>query len=253
MNTDLLMTLQNYWFSEKEAKIYLTTLELGNSIASTIARRSDVNRVTTYSILNDFKKRWIANEITKDEVKYFSVISAELLFKKLEEKYESFKSKLPEFLAVADKFGNKPKVQFFDGLEGIKHMYNDLLTYTEEPIRSFLGRNDMDEKLIEYFDTKFIPYRVSKWISAKVILSEHEWDKWYSEINKDNLIETIHIPENQFDIFNEINIYGWNRISMAIYSKNKSMSWILIYSEELHKTFASIFDLIRNAYKWKKK
>jgi len=253
MNTDLLMTLQNYWFSEKEAKIYLTTLELGSSIASTIARRSEVNRVTAYTILNDFKKRGIANEVTKSEVKYFSVISAELLMKQLEQKYESFKSKLPDFLAVEDKFWNRPKVQFFEWLEWIKKMYNDLLTYKEEPIRSFLWRNEMDEWLIAYFDKQFIPYRVKKRISARVILSEHEWDKWYSEINKDNLIETIHISENQFEIFNEINIYGWNKISMAIYSKNKSMSWMLIYSEELHKTFVSIFDLIRNAYKWKKR
>jgi len=40
MDESLLITLQNYGFSEKEAKIYLTALELGSSPASTIARTS---------------------------------------------------------------------------------------------------------------------------------------------------------------------------------------------------------------------
>lgn len=48
---------------------------------------------------------------------YFSVISPELLLRDLEDKYISFKEKIPEFLVLAEKFGNKPKVQFFEGIE----------------------------------------------------------------------------------------------------------------------------------------
>ena len=65
MNTDLLITLQNYGFSEKEAKVYLTTLELGSSPASSIARRSEINRATVYTLLEELKKRGMAMETTK--------------------------------------------------------------------------------------------------------------------------------------------------------------------------------------------
>jgi hypothetical protein len=35
--------------------------------------------------------------------------------KSLESKYQDFKSKLPDFLAIAEKYdNNKPKVQFFE-------------------------------------------------------------------------------------------------------------------------------------------
>jgi hypothetical protein len=37
-----------------------------------------------------------------------------MLLKQLEQKYESFKEKVPELLAMAEKFGNKIKVQFFE-------------------------------------------------------------------------------------------------------------------------------------------
>jgi hypothetical protein len=40
-----------------------------------------------------------------------------MLLRKLEDKYTTFKEKLPELMVLAEKFGNKPKVQFFEGVE----------------------------------------------------------------------------------------------------------------------------------------
>jgi sugar-specific transcriptional regulator TrmB len=100
---------------------------LGTSIASTIARRSEIKRVTVYPILEELKKKGIANETTKDDVKYYSVISPDILLKQLEQKYESFKDKVPELLALAEKFGNRPKVRFFEGLEGVKKAFEEVL------------------------------------------------------------------------------------------------------------------------------
>ena len=57
MDTSLIIALQTYGFTDKEARVYLTCLELGASLASTVARRAEVNRGTTYSILQDFKRR----------------------------------------------------------------------------------------------------------------------------------------------------------------------------------------------------
>jgi sugar-specific transcriptional regulator TrmB len=114
MEASLIADLETYGFTDKEARVYLTCLELGTSLASTIARRAEVNRGTTYSILQDFQRRGIANETIKADLKYFSVIRPELLFRLEEEKYEHMKSCLPELLAVTEKFGNRPKTQFFE-------------------------------------------------------------------------------------------------------------------------------------------
>ncbi len=86
MSSDLLITLQNYGLSEKEARVYLTVLELWTSIASTIARRAELNRATTYTLLEDLKRDGIVNEATKDGVKYYSVISPDVLLNQLEQK-----------------------------------------------------------------------------------------------------------------------------------------------------------------------
>jgi sugar-specific transcriptional regulator TrmB len=57
MDSNLVVTLQNYGFSDKEAKVYLMALELGSSPASTIARQTGIKRVTVYSILKDLKNK----------------------------------------------------------------------------------------------------------------------------------------------------------------------------------------------------
>ena len=114
MDSILVTDLETYGFTEKESRVYLTCLELGASLASTIARRAEVNRGTTYSILKDFQRRGIANETIKAGLKYFSVMKPDLLFRQEEEKYEHMKSCLPELLAVTERLGNRPKTQFFE-------------------------------------------------------------------------------------------------------------------------------------------
>lgn len=242
MDASLLITLQNYGFSEKEAKVYLTVLELWTSIASTIARRSEIKRVTVYTILDEMKKKGVATETTKDDVKYYSVISPENLLSQLEQKYESFKEKVPEFMALADKFGNKPKIQFFEGLEGMKRMYDDQLS-SKTDLKAFMGRHELNEKLSEYLMNIFIPNRVKNKILAKVILSNSPENKAYHK-KSDKLVlkESILIADPIFNIADEVLIYD-NKVAIALYTDH-DMCGIIIHSHKFFLTIQSIFDLI---------
>ncbi len=49
--------LQKYGFSEKEAKVYLASLQLGSAPGSTIARHAGEKRVTVYSLLKELTKK----------------------------------------------------------------------------------------------------------------------------------------------------------------------------------------------------
>ena len=243
MDTNLLSTLQNYWLSEKEARVYLTVLELGNSIASTIARRAELNRVTTYTLLEDLKRDGLVNETIKEGIKYYSVISPDILLKQLEQKYESFKERVPELLALAEKFGNKPRIQFFEWLEGVKKMYGDLLTSTTEPICAFLWLETISTKLHEYLEKEFLPQRIKLWIKAKVISHGGEKNKIYKTMDKKTLRETRIIKDNLFILYHEINIYWDNRVAIAMFN-NDEMSAIIIHSKKFHDTLLSIFNFI---------
>lgn len=126
----LVETLQQYGMSQKEAKVYLASLELGAAPGSTIARRAGEKRVTVYSILKELVKRGIVTSVMRNDVAYFSVISPDLLLRQLEDKYMMFKQKLPEFMAITEKIGSRPKVQFFEGVEGLRSMFDEFAQST---------------------------------------------------------------------------------------------------------------------------
>lgn len=238
----LLLTLQQYGLSEKEAKVYLTTLQLGSAPGSSIARNAKENRATVYTILKELQKRWIANEVKKDSVTFFSVISPELLLRELEDKYNSFREKLPEFLVLAETFGNKPKVQFFEWIEGVKKMYEDLLSSQTE-ICSFLGIEQSNKDLLHYLSKEFLLRRIRNDISARVILSDTETNRKYAGIDQKAKKQSIVINQPGFSLDGEINIYGPNKISIALMTDTE-MSGIIISSEKLYSTLKNIFDLV---------
>ncbi len=246
MDANLLITLQNYGLSEKEARIYLTVLELGTSIASTIARRAELNRVTTYTILEDLKKDGIVNETTKEGIKYYGVISPDILLKQIEQKYESFKDKVPELLALAEKFGTKIKVQFFEWVEWIVKMYNDTLTSTTEPILAFLGLQDMPESLKKRLFEGYVKQRVKMNIPAKVLVSDTAINKEYKKMDKLGNKETRIVKSDLFNLYGEIDIYAENKVAIFMFN-DKEMSGIIIHSKTMHDSLKSIFNFIWKA------
>ena len=252
MDIQLISALQSYGLSEKESKVYLTVLELGNGIVSTIARRSGIKRVTAYTILEDLKKKWIATETTKDDIKYYSVIDPDNLLSQLEQKYESFKAKMPEFLAVADTLGNKPKIQFFEGVTGLKHLYNELLKH-KQPLFSFLSDDDIDVWLQQYLNKTFITQRKKQGIHASVIVRDTKHNKEYLASVKKDKLTVVRLVGNDFTgIEWELILFGENRIACAMYS-SKELSGFIIESNQLYASLKSIFMFMWNQTSWQKK
>lgn len=237
--------LQEYGLSKTEAQSYLTVLELGTAPVSTIARRSGENRVTIYSALKNLVKKGIAIEIPKQNSTYYTVISPEKLIQKFEDKYAMLKEALPQFLAIANKFNNKPKVKFYEGLEGLKKIYEDELLSEKETIHAFLWVGMLSPKLSEYLNLHFLPQRVKLWVHAKVLLCAQDEKGSYPVYNssKQLLTEYRLLDFDFVKFYNEINIYGSDKIAMMMFSEDE-MSGLVIQSKKLHDTLQSLFDLV---------
>ena len=114
--------LQYYGLSEKQAKVYLAVLQLENAGASEIARLADVNRASVYAIIESLIAENILFETENRGLKYFNAISPQQLFDQFEKRYEDFQRQLPEFVNFANLYARKPKVQFFEGKQGVDDM-----------------------------------------------------------------------------------------------------------------------------------
>jgi hypothetical protein len=199
-----------------------------------------------YAILKELIKRGIFTSIIRDEITYFSPISPKQLAYIYEEKYTILKDKLPELTAIMETVGNKPKMRYFEGAEGIKHLYNELLE-TSEPIFAFLSDGEINPKLQQYLNNEFIQRRIEKQISASVIVSQEQSTEYLQrtkvskKIQKYTTIKTV--KESILAFEGEIVLYGEHSILCALYS-NEEMIGYSLQSKQLYKTLKSIFDFI---------
>ena len=93
--------LEQFGLNEKEAKVYLACLELGQAPVSSIARNIKEQRVTTHYILKGLVAKGIAQSFVKNKSAFYSVIQPDKLFQNRETKIEIFKEKLPELMAIS--------------------------------------------------------------------------------------------------------------------------------------------------------
>ena len=66
MNTDaktLEFKLKELGLAEKEAKVFLASLELGSSAVQEIAKKAEINRATTYVIIEKLMKKGLMSSV----------------------------------------------------------------------------------------------------------------------------------------------------------------------------------------------
>lgn len=126
-NNKLTNILQNLGLSENEAKVYLATLSLGLTTILRIAKSAEVKRTTVYSVVESLKLRGLISEELKGWKRYFVAENPEKLEKVLDEKRNNFQNLLPEFLALQNLKGSDALIKYYQGLEAVKNIYNDLL------------------------------------------------------------------------------------------------------------------------------
>lgn len=246
--------LQEYWLTSKQSDVFLVCLELGSAPASTIARKAGLKRVSTYNMLKDLQKQWLVSFFKKNNVNYYSASSPTLLVEKAQQKYESLKSSLPELLAIANIFDNRPKVEYFEWREAVEQQYYDLLSVPWDTIYSFFNMNASQVQFRDRLLRDFVAKRVSLWISAKVIMKWDADDKQYLDLsdNKKNLTDVILVDDWIFDISCHIDMYAWNKVSFWETSWEWNMYCLTVTSTKIHTTMKNIFQSFWNISKQNK-
>lgn len=133
--------LQNIGLADKEIEIYIAALKLGPQPASVIARTANLNRSTTYTILESLFRKGLISQFVKAEVKYFSVVSPENLvgyvdrmINDLKRNRDELLTSIPQFLALTNPISARPKVLFFEGMPSVKDLYEQISKYSDEVI-----------------------------------------------------------------------------------------------------------------------
>lgn len=222
--------------NNKEAKVYLATLELGPSKASDISVRAKLNRITTYDILDKLTHKGFISTYRRENTKVFEAVDPDNIRNDIKEKYDRFRGVLPDLRRLHGKTSH-PRIRYYEGLEGIKKVYADTLTSKTEIL------NYADSKLIREFwpeyDDEYVGERVKKKIYLRGIAPRDDFGEEVAKESKQSHREIRLVPPTEFAFANEINVYD-DKVSILSFGKDELVGMI-IESPEIANTQRAIF------------
>jgi len=229
--------------SKNEARSYLALLELGKGTVSEITRKANLNRTTGYDVLDGLVHRGLASVSGKEPKQEYVAESPDKIeallkhqLKETEEHLSEIKSVIPELKSLHNVAG-RPRVRFYEGMEGMIEVYNDTLT-SHEPIRAYATVDDMHRALPNYFP-EYYKKRAGKGIAIRAIVPKTEIGKERASHDKEEMRETALIPPDKYYFSPEINIYD-NKVMIASWREKLG---IIIESAEIADAMKKIYEL----------
>lgn len=233
-------TLEQLGITGKKADVYLATLELGSATTIEIAKKSGIKRTTCYDILLDLKKDGIVTESRKKNKRLFVGIDPEKILKKLKEKEKKFMDILPELKSIYNIKKGKPKISFYEGIQGLADVSNDTLNY-KGPILAFAGK-EIFKVMGQTWTENYWKQRRLRNIHVKAIVPKT--DIIIREVVKNNIrdlrtTKLVDVDKYPFSI--EIDIYGNQKVAFISYNEEVA---VIIEAKEIYNTMRSIFELL---------
>lgn len=154
----LTQILKNIGLTEKESTTYLSNLKVGTNPASVIAKHADLNRCTTYTILESLVKKGLVYQFEKNKIRYYTAVEPRQLTTYIDEikrdlahHKEAIQTMMPEFEALRHSCQILPSLKSYSGKSSITKIYHEVLKETSLSVWAI-----KTQKSHEFF-TRFSP------------------------------------------------------------------------------------------------
>jgi sugar-specific transcriptional regulator TrmB len=229
--------IANFNFEEKEAKVYVANLELGRSLVSDIAKKAGLNRITTYEILKRLRRKSIATSMDYKGVTVFQVVDPARLIDKMERQVSLSKNILPQLLALKKSDSRRPKVEYYDGVDGIKAIYDGTFSCKEKIIYNIAHPISLPGAVGEEFLNDYIKRRAAKKIKVKLLAPDIPETKKYTKKDKVSFRESRFYDEKLYPMSNELMIYD-NKVVLLSFAGKMG---VIIEDEEIAMSLKSMW------------
>jgi len=241
--------LQQIGLNEKEAIVYETLLESGpveaREILKKVSKKIKTTRSNLYNIMAALEERGLSIEKIKKGKNLFEAESPTKLLEVLEESVkktnqaqQNLAMALPELSSLYNLTTQKPVVQFYEGVEGIKKVLADSLT-SKQIIYTYADV----EAIVKYFDEinkDYVKKRDALGIKKRGIMVDSEFVRNYLKDYHRGTTNTRLIDGKLYPFHSVMQIYD-GKISYITLS-DKSMIGVIIEDQTIYQLHKSIFE-----------
>lgn len=246
--------IESVGLNEKEAKVYLASLCLGLDTAANIARKSSLKRTTVYFVLNELVRKGLASIRQTGATTLFSVLDPEKLANRFREQEKKFDEALPELKKIKQADAGRPKIEVFEGKNGVKNVYSEVKKYLSKPggvlaygsLRHLSGGEYRD--LLEEYA---VLLKDKRNFVKELLENGEEVDNYIEEISADkNSNHEIRFLPRGYSYFGNDNVIYGNKL--AIFSFQKELFVVVIESKNIADSYRNLFMLAWKSAKSRK-
>src|SRR3989344_6518288 len=229
--------IKSLGLSEAEIAVYLATLELGQANVQEISRKSGVKRTSIYNFIDSLKERQFLSEIKKGKRRLYSAANPASLLQLEKSRLSSLEQLIPSLLAINNSGGNKPKVTYHEGIEGMQEIYNQML-HDKHVIYVWEDLDRMFSVMPKGFTTNYPIERTAKKIPVRAINRDSKFSReWTAANNEKYMRESRFVSSDEFGT--DIEIFG-NKV--ALFSLRKDFPFgVLIEDASLARTLKIVW------------
>jgi|SRR3990167_4461674 len=237
---ELEKVLENFGLNEKQAKVYLALLQLGQAGVTAVAEKAGTKRPTTYLILEELRQMGLASKLPRKDNVIYIPESPEKILEEQTHREALIKNKLAELMAMYNTKLEKPKVKFYQGEKAVRELYD--IIFKEKEIDLYGSIGAIDEKL-PGLATACADLIKKREIKARELLQADEKSLAYAKRDLP--------PTHQIKIINQQNLFPTDNIiygnKIAIFSYKAEPSAVVIESDDVVTTYKSMFEIVWNS------
>lgn len=240
--------LQTIGLSPVEGDLYQLLLQLGQAPVAKIVAKSGLKRPTAYKALYVLEQKGLATKKDINKKIHFAPTPPTTILQLINQQSSSidqakndFQTLLPQLSSQYILAVEKPIVTTFEGVEGLKKMYDDQVA-EGKPIYAFQNTEVVEPQLFKWLTTTHVKQRVRAKIPAWVIVSSVDWAKEYAKRDDKELRTTQIVPADKFPFQHGVDIYG-DKVAFINYKKDEALIGIIVKHPSIARTMKAIFDL----------
>lgn len=237
--------LEKIDLTSDEASTYIAALELGPATILEIARKTGMNRTTLYAVSDRLVEKRIFARSPNGKRTLFTAEPPEKLTLILKEKLAKLDDILPELISLAREGTVKPKMRYYEGLEGIKTIYRDSLRSKDPILCSFVGierLNAYSKGLTKFWEDEYIRDRNKTGRFGKLIIPDNVEGRAWKAKDSVNNRECRLVPSSQYNFEGEILLYD-DVVSFVSYTENEEFA-LSLESKAIAKTMKMIWQIV---------
>lgn len=244
--------LKNIGLNEKEIILYMELLRADSYSVLDLSKNTNILRTSVYPIIETLKEKGLVSEIKIGKKIRFQAEAPERIGSyiesqkiRLEEQSQLAEEFIPQLKSLSRQTGEKPIVKVYEGRDGIFQANEESFGYgkiSKDDVAYFVYPFDLVKNLFSEQELKKSKnQRTNRHIKSEAIYTYSEGDRPASE----NSVR-LRIDGEKYPIKCDVSIF---KDMVRIHTLSKSLSSLVIKSQDIADTFKSIFKIAFDSQK----